>query len=144
MNKVYDIKSLTRMFVNNERGEILYRLDGHSGQVGTVVRANKKLYYLFYKKRWFETFSKFYPKYNCVGTGLSMKHIDLADKTDGILVIFMINTEYRILGKLVKKFVEENETKRFYDKDNELIGNIPATFLERNMIVKKRIDPKFE
>jgi len=141
---IYDIKTLTEVFVHNEGGEIAYKLDGKYGQVGTVVKVKDKTYFLFYKKRWFETFSKFYTTFNCVGIGLSMKHIELAAKADGIVVLFITDKEYRIKGKLIKEFVEKHNTRKYYEADDEWIGNIAATYLERNMIVKQTVDSQFE
>ena len=144
MNNIYDIKTLTEVFVKNEGGEIVHKLDGRYGQVGTVVKVRDRNYYLFYKKEWFITFSRFFPKFKGVGIGISMKHIDLASATDGIIVLFVVGKEYRIEAKLFKDFVEKNNTRKYFDKDNELIGNVPASFLEDNMFVKQTIDSQVE
>lgn len=137
---IYDIKTLTEFFIHENGGEIIEKLQGNKGQVGTIVRARDKLYYLFYKKEWFIAFSKFFPKFKGVGTGTSWKFIQRAAKDKAIIVFYMKDKEYQISAKIMKDFIEKYKTIKYFEADDDMIGNIPATFLENKIISKKRIE----
>ena len=140
MTNIYDIKTLTAVFMKNNDGKLLQPLYGHSGQVGSVIKAKNTIYYLFYKKEWFISFSKFFPKFKGVGIGTSMKYIEEAADQSATMVFYIKDKEYQIPAQMMLDFVTENKTIKYFDKDNDTIGNIAATFLEKNMISKKRVD----
>ena len=140
MTNIYDIKTLTASFIKENNGKLVEPLYGKHGQVGSVIESNSKYYYLFYKKEWFISFSKFFPKFKGVGIGTSVKFIKKAVENDGIIVFYIKDKEYQISANLMMDFVKKNATIKYFNEDDDMIGNIAASFLERNIISKKKVD----
>ncbi len=137
---IYDIKTLTQFFIHQNGGEIYEELKGNSGQVGTIIQIGKQLYYIFYKKEWFITFARFFPKFKGVGMGTSWKFLQRAADENAIIVFYVKDKEYQIYAKTMKDFVEKHKTLKYFEADQDMIANISASYLEKNLISKKKIE----
>ena len=127
-----NITSIANKYCKDNNAKVIGALHGNYGVAGIKIEHEGIIKYLVYKREWFWTFEKQFPKCKGVGISISTSFFDKALDNKAIIIFCVGDETFEISSNKMFDFANKHNTFYYVKQDNDNVIGITKEYLENH------------